>query len=69
VIQGLAYESMAKKGRAGNDDCMRPLRIQWNLSLAAITASADIVVFKPTLQSTLKMYMNIFVMTILHMGT
>lgn len=49
---------------------MRLLRIQWNLPLAAIiTASADIVVFKPTLQSALKMYMNIFIMTILHMGT
>lgn len=36
---------------------------------AIITASADIVVFKLTLQSTLKMYMNVFIMTILHMGT
>lgn len=45
-------------------------RIQWCLSLAAvITASADTGVFKPTLQSTLKMYINVVIMTILHMGT
>lgn len=45
-------------------------RIQWCLSLAAVvTAFADIGVFKPTLQSTLKMYINVLIMTILHMGT
>lgn len=68
--KGLPMNQWQKKKGVRNNDHMRLLRIQWYLSLAAIiTASADIVVFKPTLQSTLKMYMNIFIMTILHMGT
>lgn len=62
---------MEKKKKKNFETMMTWLqRIQWRLSLAAvITAFADIGVFKPTLQSTLKMYNNVFIMNILHIGT
>lgn len=61
---------MAKKKKKFETMMTWLQRIRWGLSLAAvITASADTGVFKTTLQSTLEMYINVFIKTILHMGT